>query len=189
MGCGWCSAKRISNEYPFSEHIPIAIIGLPGVGKTSIVEYLAGEYDPKLRPISTLGVIIRSVDYNGQEIIFYDCGGTRDHEPYWKSSIEESAGVIFVFNSLSIHHGYSFTKNMLVTVADTVIKKDIPILAVLLKAQGTSAATRVQYLLEQNFGTQKVRFDTLPSVEEGFTVCFDWLVKEAQEFNRTHINL
>jgi GTPase SAR1 family protein len=99
---GSCNSKTIFNDTEGAAPLQITILGLPGVGKTSIVEYLAGEYNPQLRPITTSGVIVKNVVNKGDNFIFFDCGGKKYLADDWNHFISKSQAVIYVFDPLSI---------------------------------------------------------------------------------------
>lgn len=178
MGC--CNSKTIYNDTGSDSPIKITFLGLPGVGKTSIVEYLAGEFDPKLRPITTQGVVMHNIVNNGENLIIYDCGGMRDREEDWNECIRKSNAICYVFDPLSIHHGYVFTKEMLKATSEEAKKRDIPILAVMLKTRNNGAIPRLKNLLTEFFPDRRIRLVIHPFINEEIDQSFAWLITESK---------
>ena len=178
MGC--CNSKTIYNDTEGAGPTRITILGLPGVGKTSIVEYLAGEYDPHLRPITTQGVVVRNIVNHGESFIIYDCGGMRDREDDWNICIQKSQAIIYVFDPVSIHHGYIFTKELLKSTAPEVKKKNIPVLALMLKTRNNGAIPRLKNLLAEFLSGARIHLAIHPTLNEEFDNSFSWLATEAK---------
>lgn len=178
MGC-YCS-KTIYNDDTTGKRYSITVLGLPGTGKSSVVEYISGEYDQRLRPISTYGVIVKTVEYIDSIITFYDCGGTLDHEFYWNTSLRKSNAVIILFDPLSIHYGYSYTRDLLEMTAPIINELNIPILAVLMKTKSNKDVSRIQKLLDMNFSDSTIRFSIHSTLSEEFLDDFHWLLSEVR---------
>lgn len=132
MGC-CCSAdeEQIST-------IPITIIGLPGVGKTSIIEYLADDYDPQDPPVSTNGVIVRQIIIHQHLYLFYDLCGYTSHSDEWVDCCNKSEAVIFVFDPFSINNAKMHHSSLFKTLSPIIIEHKIPTLALFNKADETT---------------------------------------------------
>ncbi|EAX92062.1 ADP-ribosylation factor, putative [Trichomonas vaginalis G3] len=182
MGC--CGSKSIQNDTDPPMPLRICLLGLPGVGKTSLVEFVAGEYDPHLRPIPTLGVVVRCVKYKDQKCIFMDCGGSSGHDDDYDNCIKQANAVIYVMDPVSIHHGYTFTKQLLDKTAEDVRNQKIPVLFAMLKTQNESIVPMVGSLVDQYFYNSVYKIKTHASLNDGFSESFDWLIEAANNMRR-----
>jgi len=84
-----------------SEKYEIAIIGLDGAGKTTIVNrLLRSEFIPTTR---TLGVNYRTVRYRQSEFNLVDLGGQQIYRNLlWHDSIKKASAIVFVLDSADI---------------------------------------------------------------------------------------
>lgn len=79
-------------------NIQIAVLGLGGCGKSSILNMLQGKFDPKIRP--TIG--FRPVSMMLSEdtkVRFYDLGGGKKIRDIWNQYFHDVHGVIYVVDS------------------------------------------------------------------------------------------
>jgi tRNA U34 5-carboxymethylaminomethyl modifying GTPase MnmE/TrmE len=60
--------------------IPITILGLPDVGKTSIVEILASDCSASDPPVPTCGVLQHQINVHDHSFLFYDVCGYLSHQ-------------------------------------------------------------------------------------------------------------
>lgn len=123
MGC-CCSTddEQVSS-------IPITIVGLPGVGKTSVIEYLANDYDPQDPPVSTNGVIIRQIYIHQHLYLFYDLCGYTSHSDEWIDCCSRSDAIVFVFDPHSINNARMHHSSLFKVLAPIIVEKKIPTLA------------------------------------------------------------
>lgn len=129
MGC-CCSSNEDKNP------ISIAVVGLPGVGKTSLIEYLADDYNPEDPPVATNGIIQRQVHIHRHLYHFYDVCGYTSHSDEWVECCEKSDAIIFLFDPFSLKKAKMHNSALIKTLAPTISKKNIPVLALLNKAEG-----------------------------------------------------
>lgn len=177
MGC--CGSKNIKNDPDPPDPLRICLLGLPGVGKTSLVEYVAGEYDPHLRQIPTFGTVVRCVRYKEYKCIFMDCGGSAGHDDDYIESIQKANAVVYVMDPVSIHHGYSFTKQLLDKTAEEVKNRKIPVLFAMLKTKNQSILPMIKSLVDPYFMGNVYQITTHSSLNDGFLDSFDWLLEAA----------
>ena len=128
MGC--ISSKNVDEGF-----IPITIVGLPGVGKTSIIEFLADDYNPEDPPVGTNGVIQRLVKVHKNTYLFYDICGYTSHSDEWIDCCSKSDAVIFVFDPKSIDYAKMHNTNLFHVLSPIITEKKLPILAILNKAE------------------------------------------------------
>ncbi|KAK8886743.1 hypothetical protein M9Y10_042211 [Tritrichomonas musculus] len=132
MGC-CCS----SNEEQES-CIPITIVGLPGVGKTSIIEYLADDYDPQDPPVSTNGIIVRQILIHQHLYLFYDICGYTSHSEEWIDCCSKSEAIIFVFDPFSINNARMHHTSLIKMLSPIILQKKLPTLAIFNKADDST---------------------------------------------------
>lgn len=79
-------------------NIQIAVLGLGGAGKSSILNMLQGKYDPKIRP--TIGFRPVSMMLSEEtKVRFYDLGGGKKIRDIWNQYFHDVHGVIYVVDS------------------------------------------------------------------------------------------
>jgi len=79
-------------------HIQIAVLGLGGAGKSSILNMLQGKYDPKIRP--TIGFRPVSMMLSEEtKVRFYDLGGGKKIRDIWSQYFHDVHGIIYVVDS------------------------------------------------------------------------------------------
>ncbi|EAY09901.1 hypothetical protein TVAG_374080 [Trichomonas vaginalis G3] len=172
MGC----SASISAAEAF-DRVIITVMGLPGTGKTSIIDYLAGEYDPSLPPIETIGISIKSVVLHDREFIFLDTNGLFAHQDEWKDCIEKSDGVILCFDALSLSCAYNSVKLMFTTVYDLIIQKNIPVLGIMTKTDNPDLQEYklVQSIFEKSFRKEKCSLKQIKRLDDKIFDIFQWL--------------
>ena len=127
MGC-CCSAGDVIEKIT-----AVTILGLPNAGKTSIIESLAGEYDPGDPPVQTSGIVQRGVEINGKEYMFYDVCGYSSHSDDWSRCIRKSEAVIIVFDPIGIKEAHIHAEGMITTVKEIIIEMNVPTMFVINK--------------------------------------------------------
>ena len=79
-------------------HIQIAVLGLGGAGKSSILNMLQGKFDPKIRP--TIGFRPVSMMLSEEvKVRFYDLGGGKKIRDIWSQYFHDVHGVVYVVDS------------------------------------------------------------------------------------------
>lgn len=128
MGC--CNSSDEEQE----SAIPITIIGLPGVGKTSIIEYLADDYDPQDPPVSTNGIIVRQIIIHQHLYLFYDLCGYTSHSDEWIECCKKSEAIMFVFDPFTINNARMHHSSLFKILSPIILEKKMPTLAIFNKA-------------------------------------------------------
>ncbi len=83
--------------------IPITIIGLPYVGKTTLVNWIKDE--KFTRPKPSIGVNFEQIEIGGLILNIFDISGHKSYRStIWKSYIMTSVGIIFVLDSSDKDH-------------------------------------------------------------------------------------
>lgn len=88
----------VVHSHQEERNIQIAVLGLGGAGKSSILNMLQGKHDPKIRP--TIG--FRPVSMMLSEdtkVRFYDLGGGKKIRDIWNQYFHDVHGVIYVIDS------------------------------------------------------------------------------------------
>lgn len=71
--------------------------GLDNAGKTTILCKFCGEPINKIEP--TLGFNIKTLDYRGYALNFWDVGGQKSIRAYWRNYFESTDGILWVVDS------------------------------------------------------------------------------------------
>lgn len=79
------------------KQIRLLILGLDNAGKTTILKRLNGEDIKKISP--TLGFNIKSLEYRGYKLNFWDVGGQTSIRSYWRNYFEQTDGLVWVVDS------------------------------------------------------------------------------------------
>ncbi|VDL69670.1 unnamed protein product [Nippostrongylus brasiliensis] len=77
--------------------IRVLILGLDNAGKTTITKKFLGEDLSLVEP--TLGFNIKTVDFHGFTINFWDVGGQKSLRSYWRNYFEQTDALIWVVDS------------------------------------------------------------------------------------------
>lgn len=78
--------------------LQIAVLGLGGAGKTSIVNLLQGKYDPKVKP--TVGFRPLTMKLDEQTTIkLYDLGGGKKIRDIWDQYYHDVHGIVYVIDA------------------------------------------------------------------------------------------
>ncbi|RCN32384.1 ADP-ribosylation factor family protein [Ancylostoma caninum] len=77
--------------------IRVLILGLDNAGKTTITKKFLGEDLSTVEP--TLGFNIKTVDFHGFTINFWDVGGQKSLRSYWRNYFEQTDALIWVVDS------------------------------------------------------------------------------------------
>ncbi|KJH43580.1 ADP-ribosylation factor family protein [Dictyocaulus viviparus] len=77
--------------------IRVLILGLDNAGKTTITKKFLGEDLSSVEP--TLGFNIKTVEFQGFTINFWDVGGQKSLRSYWRNYFEQTDALIWVVDS------------------------------------------------------------------------------------------
>ena len=80
------------------QEIRLLILGLDNAGKTTVMKRICGEDVHEISP--TVGFNIKSLDYKGYVINFWDVGGQKSIRTYWRNYFEQTDGIIWVVDSI-----------------------------------------------------------------------------------------
>ena len=152
-----------SNSQPV---LTLCMLGLPGVGKTSIIEALAGEYNEKDPPIATNGIIKRELEIKGHIYRFLDLCGFLSHAEEWEMAIEQSDAAVLVFDPLAIETAYVHIKNQFDIYGPLIQERKIPCLVVINKTNG------------ENLQLRKKLFDLIGEIQRSKAIELNKLTKE-----------
>jgi GTPase SAR1 family protein len=123
MGC--CQSAGIAAL------IPISVLGLPDVGKTTIVEVLSGDYSSRDPPFQTVGVLRRQIDIHDRSFLIYDVCGYLAHVDEWLDCVEKSVGVIIVHNPTVLEHASMHVISMYEKIGPIIVERKIPTLTLI----------------------------------------------------------
>lgn len=131
MGCTSSTQSIVSynNKIPYI----ITFLGLPGVGKTSIIEYVANEYNPDYPPPHTNGILYRDICLNDINYCLVDTSGYDSHFEEWEASLKESDGAVLVLDELSLTDGIFFGKDFMQRVCPLICQNKLPTIVFVLK--------------------------------------------------------
>eukprot|EP01122_Echinamoeba_exundans_P000585 TRINITY_DN10511_c0_g1_i1.p1 TRINITY_DN10511_c0_g1~~TRINITY_DN10511_c0_g1_i1.p1 ORF type:complete len:186 (-),score=35.29 TRINITY_DN10511_c0_g1_i1:254-811(-) len=79
------------------KELRILILGLDNAGKTTCVKKFNGEDVNSISP--TLGFDIKTLEYNGMSLTFWDVGGQKSLRSFWRNYFEQTEGIIWVVDS------------------------------------------------------------------------------------------
>ena len=174
MGCG-TSATVIAAD----PQIPICItlLGLPGTGKTSILEYLAGEYDPSFPPISTVGTSIRNIEVHQKYYEFYDTCGYLSHKDDWIPCIEKSDGIILVFDPTAIDYSSLSITQLMEDMGPIITEKKAPVLCIMTKTDDPECAQMgvLKHYVERYLKDTFYSIQLIKKLDDTIFDIFKWL--------------
>lgn len=143
MGC-CCSAGDVIEKIT-----AVTILGLPNAGKTSIVESLAGEFDPSDPPVQTSGIVQRGVEINGKEYMFYDVCGYSSYSDDWCRCITKSEAVIIVFDPIGIKEAHIHAEGMINAVKETIIEGNVPTMFIINKIKDEQEGSELRDIVKK----------------------------------------
>jgi GTPase SAR1 family protein len=111
--------------------IPISVLGLTAVGKTTIVEVLSGEYSPRDPPFQTCGVLRRQIEIHDRSFLIYDVCGYLGHVDEWLHCVEKSVGVIIVHAPAVLTHASGQVISMYEKIGPAIAERKIPTLTLI----------------------------------------------------------
>ena len=130
-----CAASSQISSIEASVPTTVAFLGLSGTGKTTLIEFLAGEYDPSSPPVSTIGTYIREIHIANRAFIVFDTCGLISHLEEWVESINKAEAIVFVFDPVSIDFSSISLAQMFKVVGPAIALKKIPVLVIMTKTK------------------------------------------------------
>ena len=132
MGCAASSQiSSIESSIPTT----VTFIGLSGTGKTTLIEYLAGDYDPNSPPISTIGTYIREIHIANRTFIIFDTCGLISHTNEWIECIYKAEAIVMIFDPVSIDFSSLSLAQMFKIIGPAILEKNVPILVIMTKTK------------------------------------------------------
>jgi GTPase SAR1 family protein len=176
MGCCCCSAGT-GDELGTR----IAVLGLPGVGKTSLVEFFAGDYSSKDPPIETNGILQRLVEIHKRTYTFYDVCGYTTHIDEWLSVVRECEGALIVFDPLVLQYAKLHITTLFKSFSSELVSRRMPTLCLVNKTDSNEDVAAItefakRYLSGTDWRVAKVRHLDHRVWDE-----FEWLEKRLQQ--------
>ena len=173
MGCANSSnvVSTTLNESPFF----ITFLGLTSVGKTSIVEYLTGNYDPNDPPIHTNGIVVNEVCIKQIKYRLFDVSGFQSHTGEWNQCIEQSNCVVYVVDPTGIDAGFAFTKDVIERTSPKIVEKKIPVYFMFNKCKEDTDVKLVHYIFEKYFEGIQCSYGKMYQIGPKIDEMFDWI--------------
>jgi GTPase SAR1 family protein len=169
-----CSAGSVENK-PL---IPIAVIGLPGVGKTSLIEFLCGEYKPQDPPIPTGGLIQRQVNIHDRSYVFYDvCGYTRFADS-WVAVIQKSVGVILLFDKRVLDSAAIHVSALYDIVSPELVRRRTPTLVLVNGTDAPVDVTQLETLNASKLSGGVFKLGIMTRFDPDVLQEFEWMEKQ-----------
>jgi hypothetical protein len=155
--------------------IPITILGLPYVGKTSIVEVLAGDYNDHDPPIPTRGVLQRQVHVHDHSFIFYDVCGDWSHQNEWVVCLEKSVAALIVFDPQVIDTAKIHIVSLYDRIGPALVERRIPTLVLVNRYEDGVDLTQIQQLNAEKLKGIPIRVATIVHLQQDVPREFSWL--------------
>uniref|UniRef100_A0A0N5AKG2 ADP-ribosylation factor-like protein 13B n=1 Tax=Syphacia muris TaxID=451379 RepID=A0A0N5AKG2_9BILA len=124
-----------------SRKICLCILGVDGVGKSTIVRALANEDITKVLP--TNGFTFSKINYNTVKIVFYDLGGGERIRDIWSNYYSETYGVVFVVDGTDTEH-IEDNKKLLSSVVSNSDLSSKPLLLLINKKDQSGCFDEIQ---------------------------------------------
>ena len=130
MGC--TPSAQVYSDALSRAPLCVTVIGLPNSGKTSLIDYMKGEFDPSSPPIQTYGTVISSAFINNRKYLLYDVSGDLEYKVAWGDSLKPSDCVVIVLDVSTAAVVNVFVKGMLDEVS-SMISDEIPVMCLINK--------------------------------------------------------
>ncbi|EAY07415.1 ADP-ribosylation factor, putative [Trichomonas vaginalis G3] len=179
MGCANSSAVMgpSLNENP----ICVTLLGLSGVGKTSLIEYVAGVYNPDDPPIHTNGIVLTDIIIGQLKYRFYDVSGFPSHTSEWNKCIGDSDCVIYVVDPTGIDAGLAFTQDTINRTRDNVVSRKLPVYILLNKAPPETSLENIYSVMEKYFYNVPHEFGRIHRLNNDVLKIFEWIQTQVQK--------
>jgi GTPase SAR1 family protein len=173
MGCSGscCGSVRVE----IAPLIPICVLGLPGVGKTSIVESLGGDYNSHDPPTETCGVLQRCIDINGNSYLIYDVCGYMPHSDEWLECLANCVAVMIVVDPVMLHDAGSHLQRFFDIVGPVIIERNLPTLTLVNKCDATVDLSALELLLKAKLGKVPSKLATISHLNQALLNEFAWI--------------
>lgn len=155
--------------------IPISVLGLPGVGKTSIVESLGGDYNSHDPPTETLGVMQKCVDVHGNSYLMYDVCGYLPHADEWLDCLGKSVAVIIVVDPVVLREQSIHLQNFFDIVGPMIAEKILPTLILVNKCDSSVNVGGVEMMAKAKIGKAPMKLATISHLNQSLLDEFEWL--------------
>ena len=175
MGCD--ASSQIASADP---NIPtiVAFIGLSGTGKTTFIEYLAGEYDPEFPPISTIGTYIREIHIQNRSFLVFDTCGLICHVEEWLGSIDKADALVMTFDPPSINFASITLAQIFKLIGPAIAMKKIPILVLMTKTKDLNCTQFkiIDLYLQSYFKDNNYIVRALEKPDDSIFENFQWII-------------
>jgi GTPase SAR1 family protein len=173
MGC-CCAAPPVASDAP----LPIVVLGLPGVGKTSFIEFLAGEFNPRDPPITTAGLIQRQLNVHGRAYLFYDVCAFVSFADVWLDIVKKSRAIILVFDRPTLEHGFFHVTSTYEKLAEPIVQRKLPTLILVNRAADPIDLSELESLNAKHLSGTAHRTTAFPTFGSAVLKSFEWLVAD-----------
>jgi GTPase SAR1 family protein len=171
-GCG--SSRAIHNEGP----IPVAVLGLPGVGKTSFVECLANEYNPRDPPFPTGGLIQRQVTIHGCAFLMYDVCGNLYLSDDWATVLAKVAAVVLIFSPVVLERGAAYVTDIYNKFGPVIVERALPTLVLVNQWDGNTDVSHLEQLNSELADKVPLKFTKIAHLESQVPKVFAWIEEQ-----------
>jgi len=173
MGC--CSSSSVSSGTPGNKVYRFTILGLPKCGKTSIVEYLAGDYEKDNPPVDTVGMIHRKFNFKGNTYCFDDFGGISIFEAEKADSLAKCDAAVFVFDHASIVYCLNHINDLFEHASPILKEKMIPSLVLITKSDQEFLNKSISGIVDEKLAGTRYKIVTLPHLNDDLYTHFSYL--------------
>ena len=173
MGCA-NSSNVVSTSLNDSPYI-VTFLGLTSVGKTSIIEYLTGNYDPNDPPIHTNGIVINDVNVKQIRYRLYDVSGYQSHTGDWNQCIDQSNCVVYVVDPTGIDAGFAFTKDVIERTSARIVDKKIPVYIMFNKCKDNIDISSIDSIFTTYFSSVPNSYGIMYRIGPKILEMFDWI--------------
>jgi GTPase SAR1 family protein len=155
--------------------IPVAVVGLPGVGKSSIIESLAGEYNSHDPPTETAGVSQRTIELHGRAYLFYDVCGYTSHSNEWIECISQSRAVICVLDPKMLAEAPIHVQSLYRTIGPAIVQRHLPTLTLVNKYRPAVDLAPLEQLMNTTFIDCPMHLATVTNLNQTLLAEFEWI--------------
>jgi GTPase SAR1 family protein len=175
MGC-CCTAPPVASD----SLLPIAVLGLPGVGKTSFIEFLAGDLSLRDPPVTTGGLIQRQVDVQGHAYLFYDVCAYAGFADVWVDVMQKSRAIILFFDRASLDDSFVHVASMYQKLSGLIVQRQLPTLVLVNRAEDPINLGPLEDLNAEHLAGTTYRMAAFVSFDQELFHFFEWLVGQVR---------